>query len=121
MDTRRYQNFNQKLANNPNLKPEEKQKILAQQLAAIQTANTNYKTSADNFLKQINMLLATLDPSTAMQQCQQTIQTAIIDQSTLANDLMAQPGQMCDQLKSAYATFENAMSAAYTKIGINNT
>lgn len=114
---RRYSRYNIQLSNNNSLTAAEKQKMTTDQRKIVDAAITGYTAIATKYQAEAKTLLDKLDPTATMQTCQTTAQTALITQINDATTLLATPNTICDQLKSAYATYEKAIAAVYTKIG----
>lgn len=114
---RRYSRYNIQLSNNNSLTAEQKQKLTTEQRPIVDKAITEYTNIATKYQTEVKTLLDKLDPTSAMQTCQTTAQTALISQINDASTLMAMPNSICDKLKSAYATYEKSIAAIYTKIG----
>ncbi|XP_031631381.1 uncharacterized protein LOC116345823 [Contarinia nasturtii] len=107
---RRFLRYN---TQNPNLTADEKNK----QKTTVNEALNNYKTATATFLTEINTLATSIDPTTTMQECQQTAQSAAIASIGDANALTAYSKEMCENLNNVIAIFETALEGAYSKVG----
>lgn len=114
---RRYSRYNIQLSTNNSISAEEKQRRAAVERPIVEGAIANYSRIANEYQERTRILLASLDPTPTMQECQRITQSAFISQMSDANGLIALPARLCDQFNSAYALFERAYDGAYTKIG----
>lgn len=113
----RYSQYNIQLSNNKSLTTEQKNQLTTSQRSIVEAAYTGYNTIATKYQLELKTLLDKLNPTSTMQSCQTTAQTAHMSQMHDANLLMATPNLICNQLKSAYANYEKLIFAIYTKIG----
>lgn len=114
---RRYSRFTIELTASRRVTAEQKQQLMNKNGKIVDNAITGYSTIATKYQDQIKTLAAKLDVTPAMQECQQQVQNSTISQMTNANSLMSLPTKICDEMNSAYATFEKALESAYSKIG----
>lgn len=116
-DMTRYTEYNRRLLKSNRFKLPEQIKILQDQLAAIKTANEEYKKTSNTFMEKIDKLAAELDPTEAMKTCRDTIFDENNRTSKLAIDLMAIPNQICNQFNETFNKFNGELNKAYTLIG----
>lgn len=114
---RRYARYNIRLSSNTTISQADKNKRMADEKKIVDDAISNYRTTSDQYLAVINNLGMRLDATSVMQQCQEMAQTAYVGQMSTANALISSPVQLCDEFNSIYARFQQAMDAAYRKIG----
>lgn len=113
----RYARYTTQLTTDTQITAEQKQKKMDESRPIVDKALTDYNTNATKYQEQVKTLVAKLDATPVMQQCQQQAQNSRISQMSDANALMLLPAEMCDKMNSAYAAFEKVMDASYTKIG----
>lgn len=114
---RRYARYTTQLTTNTTISAEQKQKLMNETRPIVDKALSDYNATASKYQDLVKTLTTKLDVTPVMQQCQQQTQNSTISQMSNANGLILLPIEMCDKMNSAYATFEKAMEAAYTKIG----
>lgn len=113
----RYARYTTQLTADTKISAEQKQKKMDESRPIVDKALSDYNTIASKYQEQVKTLVTKLDSTPVMQQCQQQAQNSRISQMSDANGLILLPADMCDKMNSAYATFEKAMDASYTKIG----
>lgn len=116
-DMRKYTDYNRRLLNSRKFQFAQKQKIMQDQLAAVQKANNEYSTIAQKYKAKIDTLEAQLDPATAMKTCQDTILTENTKAIVTANELMDCPNDMCDKFTAEFTTFLDKLDTAYAMVG----
>lgn len=116
-NNRRYSRYNIQLSTNNSISAEEKQRRVAVERPIVEGAIANYSRIANEYQERARLLLASLDPTPNMQDCQRITQSAFISQMSDANGLIALPARVCEQFNSVFAAFEKAYDGAYTKIG----
>lgn len=99
-----------------NLTPVEKQKKLTDLQKEIQTFYTANRATADKFTTQTDKDAAGLDVMKFIVKCPQILQNYSSTQATSATDLVKVPIQFCNDLDTAFNTFQKVIDEQRSKI-----
>lgn len=114
--TRGYQTYLTRTAANTTLSNEERNTLLTDSRAIVDSAIDAFKTTETNYTDTVNSLYGLLSPTKSLAECQQLYRKEAQSQIIIASTLAKLPSELCKSLNSALADYGKVYFESFTKL-----